>query len=160
MTKRHINLILILIILIIWGGVGLKIFKRHDNSSNIHVRNTKMKVEFKNLKKDTFSLKILENDPFTGNRLSNVKENTLRINKPLAKRKLIKEHSNKTHTNMPIKYYGNLSVNGKNIKAILKIGDDIKRLGVGETFNDLKLLKITKDSVIYRSNNNLGVAKR
>ena len=154
MTKKKINIGLILVVLGLWGAVGYRFIKnnypQHDIAGVNHRSNKisqKLIVE-----RDTFLLEPLVRDPFLDRK--NMDENSAKSINP--QRSFSKVKTNKTpkapkvivNKYWPdIQYYGYIKSNQNNEVVLIKIDGQLLRMHKNEKKNDLVIKDIYKDSV-------------
>ncbi len=155
--KKKVNIILIIAVLLLWGSVIYKALSNYfinDKNFSAVTENYDGK-QFKIAEKDTFTLAILDRDPFL-NKSFFVKKDKPRtmayIYNKLVKKNIIPVKN--TKANFPlISYFGYIkSKEKKDELIIVKINNQLKKLRINETFEGLTVKKKFKDS-IYISNN-------
>jgi hypothetical protein len=151
MKKNKINIILISVVVSIWLLVTLKatgnLFSKEETltgADDTAIPNVQSPQKLTNEK-----LHLNYRDPFlgnstklevkvqTGNSSPRIKNQKNKIDKPLAKEI------------PPIKFFGLIRNTGTNkMVAIVSVNNQEKRMLPGESFNDIKLEKITRDSIL------------
>ena len=158
MKNKKIAYLLLPLVIFIWGAIAYKIIRNYlgNNSPEILFNQNENIIQSKN-KIDTFSLLLNYPDPFLKNQVaSNYQPSN---NNPQ------KTTTNKTTTannkkeNNPVKwptilYCGNIkNKNNNKICSIIKINGTENIMYVGEVCNEVRLVKVFKDSVIVNYKN-------
>lgn len=151
MKKNKINIILICVVVSIWGFVALKatgnLFASEETLSETEetaLSNVQTPQKLTNEK-----LQLNYRDPFLGN--SAKSEVKVQIDNSTSKIKTQKTKIEKPLTKEipPIKFFGLIRNTGTNkMVAIVSVNNQEKRMLPGESFNDIKLEKITRDSIL------------
>lgn len=149
--KKKINIFLVIVVLLLWGSVIYKSLNNYfftDKSISVTSDNYTVK-EFKIREKDTFSLDIINRDPFL-NKSFFIKKKSKGIH--ITTKKTIKKDIipvKKIKTSFPsISYYGYIkSKEKKDELIIIKVHNQIKKLRLSESFEGLTIKKIFKDSI-------------
>lgn len=150
MKKNRTNILLIGIVIAIWGIVIYRIIsgmKNVDSPIN-EIVSTGFGFENKNTTtKDTFSLHKNTRDPFLG------KNPVVLLKSNQNKNNAIKPNIQKPVTEIPkpdIKYLGMIKNNSNEKQmALVRINGQQKRMNPGEEIENMKLLKIFKDSCLF-----------
>jgi hypothetical protein len=150
--KKRINIILLTLVLGLWGTVIYKYVSQYftkkdsfiNNQNEVSINSSKIK------EKDTFSLNLLNRDPF-------LNKSYYSENKPVVLKKTIstpKTNVKPIINNIPkapfpnINYLGYIKSKEKKYElALLKINGKFQRLKINQEIDNIKLLSITKDSV-------------
>ena len=159
MKKKTLNIVLIFLIIIIWGGVLHKFFpgeKQPDTSpSQIYAGNVAIKIN----RKDSIDLKITNDQPFGIKKTKMVRKDPVTINRsPNTMRKA------QVKTDLPwplITYHGFVqNEHSKHKLILLKIDGDLVRLKENESFKEMVITKANKDSIVIRRNNQKKIIKK
>lgn len=150
--KKKINVFLIIAVASLWGIVAYRAVSTYFlNDKNESVSfDGYSKKQFKLIEKDTFDLLAVKRDPFLNKNISEKKEIKMEVSTALpVKKKLgIAKRENFEIPFPQVYYYGYIkSEQKKEEMVILKINDQMKRLRKNETFLDLKIVKVYKDSI-------------
>lgn len=160
MNKKHLNITLIILLVIIWSSVfykyfgGEKAFEENLYLNNVGSSNAK---EY-GIPKDTFQLKLISKDPFGVNR---IKRHS--ISKPSTKKivKEVKPVLDKKLVWPTISYHGFVrSENNTTRLILLKIDNRVYRKREKETVKEITLVTAYKDSLIISLNDNTKTIKR
>lgn len=169
MSKRVINVVLILLMIVIWALVFNKVFKIYDPESsdqNNPIAVSQAEISF-NFSKDTFDLKKIEKDPFLGT-IKKVRKRKENIDqdkkKPSAKANTNKEIKKKVNTELDwpkVYYFGHLKGSNSSSKLILiKIDNKLHKVREGELIDNISISKVYRDSVLVRMKGSIKVVKK
>lgn len=153
MNKKHLNSILIVLLLIIWGSVIYKYFGNktiviHPNA----ITNTPLNKANLTIVKDTFNLNIIAEDPF---RISKKKALVKAVNTSISKNGSVKKKLPTTVNWPSISYYGFVKGEQKDTKLVLiKINNRLYRKRELNTINDVTIVKAYSDSITVSFNKN------
>lgn len=162
MKKNKLNILLIVVVIGIWAIVALKAtggFFANEKAETV-AENTMMEPNIAPKKIANEKLNLNYPDPFLGT----INQPIIKNNNPIIKTD--KERPTKTETlkslNWPtVSYYGSVKNTNKNkMVAILSINNHEKRMLPGEMFQEIKLEKITGDSVLVSWGKNKKYVKR
>lgn len=166
MTKKKINIILILVVLGLWGTVGYKALNRQftGNEMILEKQNQIKNITINQINKDTFKLEKINRDPF----LNTVVETVF----PIPKKEIISNYKPIKKTNIPfisvnnsnmswpeLTYYGYVKTKDQEL-VLLKINSKLYRLKLNELTNGLIVKKKYKDSVQISFNAENKIIKR
>jgi hypothetical protein len=148
MSKKKINIALILALLVVWGGVAFKFFKNYFLAPAARQEFLQQPANVSALvaQRDTFVLKPLERDPFGHAEIRAVATGKERqkTNRFIPK----KTPGNSIMHNWPdIKYHGYFKSSKKEETAMININGRLYKMHKGETNADIMVKKIYKDSV-------------
>lgn len=144
--KKHINSILILLVLFIWGAIGFKYFYKKETTQKSNESIPSMTVANYNIQKDTFQLKDIQN-PFSRTMVS--------VKKTMSKKTHSTQKKYKKKA-IPIKiqwpkvsYHGYVMKNGSSKKlGILKVNGKVMKKRKNELLEDTFTIKnIYEDSI-------------
>lgn len=129
-----------MLVLSIWGIIGYRIFSTiNPSTSKIAVQDFDMSFKPKtNTEVDTFSIHMVNRDPFLGTLLvsNKSKKRQINFNKPKA-------------LWAPIIYHGNVSKQHAKTKVfIISIDDQQYLMKIGQTINEVKLIKGNSNTII------------
>lgn len=149
MKRKHLNIILIILVLFIWGKLVYNYTKRFT----VPIVNTKNNYHYKStisVEKKDFKLSVLQRDPFLNkiHSQSKVKKRKPKTNKT----------SKPKYTSWPtITYLGFIkNKSAHNRLAILKVDGHIKNIKEQSYFNEnIYIRKIFKDSIHLQINKQL-----
>lgn len=133
--------ILITAVLCIWGIIGYKILTAvSPTPKQVALENFNMPFNPKaNTKTDSFSVQLLERDPFLG---------TISVKKPLV---LNKVKPKVPIAWLPVIYHGNISNQDDKIKVfIISIDNEQYLMRLGEEIKGVKLIKGSSSSIIMQ----------
>lgn len=132
---------LIILVLGVWGVIGYKIVAVvNPNSPKIVMQDPDMLFNpINQIEKDTFSVKIVNRDPFLGTLLIK-KKSKGKVLKKLAKPEIIWS---------PIIYHGNISKQDSKTKVfVISIDGQQQLLKIGQVVKGVKLIKGNSKSVV------------
>lgn len=145
--KKKINILLIIIVLALWGGVAYKVINRFFSSEGevFMIEDYNHESDLMISERDTFIINSINRDPFLDEMISVNKE------KPILKKDGNKQFKkiSKPITKIPfpiIYYYGYIKSKEKEL-VLLKINGQLKKMRLNETSEGIKIKKIFKDSV-------------
>jgi hypothetical protein len=150
--KKKVNIILTMVMLCLWGTVGYKYVNRFfvsDEAPTLKEAGLTTNMSNK-IKKDTFDLKPLGNDPFLNKRLSKPIIKAHVVTRYVAKPKLNPEPKKlKIITPFPtVKYFGFIKSQDKKEELILlKINNTLHKTRLNGNCDGIMVKKIYKDSV-------------
>lgn len=164
MKNKTITYILLFLVLVIWGTILYKIFFYTESESETFSMGKTSLTKITPESSDTFSLSLNYSDPFLK---ENVRSNS--ISKSSTSTRKSGQVKPTTIKNNPstspqvvwpkVKYEG-LIKNNNNSTAILSINGSTQFLKIGDSFNDVKVESITKDSVIVSYHKNSKTIKK
>ena len=138
MLKNKKTPILLIAVLIVWGIIGFQIY-RYLNPDEEKLQEISIE-EFKPIAKkqqETYQVKIHERDPFLGKLLVKPKKITRTIVK-------------KTPITFPNVLYNGIIESTKKKTFIMTINGQQKEISIGQTFNEVTLLKGSSREVLLR----------
>jgi len=155
MTKKKINIGLILVVLGLWGAVGYRFIKNNYPQHDItDVNHSSNKISQKLIvERDTFLLEPLARDPFLDRKKieDNTYKNVIRkshYNKLSTKRASILTYTIKRIYWPEIQYCGFIQSSSKNEKVILvKIDGELVKMHRNEIKYNLIVKDVCKDSI-------------
>jgi hypothetical protein len=149
MNKKHINIVLIVVVVGLWGTVLYKYVNRFFVTEDLPYtsQNLSMPIIAK-IKKDSFTIQPLERDPFLGKLLVK-KQNDFRPNVVIKQPIVKKAPEIKITKPFPrVQYYGYIKSQDKSEKLILlKVNNKLERLRLKANIDGLIIEKIYKDSI-------------
>lgn len=155
MNKKHLNTVLILLLIIIWGAVGYKYFGNSTEASK-EDSSTEAKFFYENLyvvSKDTFLLKLTDRDPFGIYRKAKKKAIKSSVKKAIS---ILKPVQNKKIVWPKITYHGFVKNNSRNTPLILlKVNNRLYKKREKEIVSKMTLLKAYNDSLVLSLNGNI-----
>lgn len=148
MKNKKLLYLLVPLTLLLWGSIILKIFNSlsgNGEAKSLNQNESLIKNE-EIVFTDTFSLVLNYSDPFLGNGISKV-ANSGNTTAPPAKN--IKEKQIIVATTWPEINYKGLIRNQKSSKqlALVEINGQGNTMRAGESFNNVELTKVFKDSI-------------
>lgn len=154
MTKKKINIVLIIIVLGLWGAVGYKTITQYFFSKDIIVNTDKTdyKLNMNLINKDTFLLGHISRDPFLDKQYQMTNPIAIKQYPQIA----ILKVSPKTVVSIPkeiinwpsISYHGFIKSNGKNQELILlKIDGKLFRVRKNDIVQKLTVKEVSNDSI-------------
>ena len=160
MKKKHLNILLLVFVIVIYAAIFFKLFgKKQVHSDNtINDFSYLRTVSNYNIKQDTFDISNLLQDPF---RIHN-KIKKSRTSTPKVKVSKTVTTPNSTPIVWPnITYYGFVKNNSKVTKlALLKIGTTLYRKREAESINGLHLVSVFNDSIVLKMQNEMKTVYR
>ncbi len=152
MNKKVVNIVLLSVVLVVWGGVIYRFAKSFFSSNEAPPIVYNTSVDFKNydeIVKDSFDLVLLDRDPFLG-KVSSKSNQPKKVvkKKPTAKR--VSKPAPKKIVYWPnsIQYYGYLK-SGARSRALIRVEGKMLKLKVGQNITDDIFVKdIHKDSLL------------
>ncbi|MFH6996020.1 hypothetical protein [Flavobacterium sp. FlaQc-48] len=154
MSKKKINIILILVVFGLWGTVGYKILNRQLTTDDtiLQKQNQQSNVTINQINKDTFELKKINRDPFLNKefQITSTAPGQTVFNYLPVKKKIIPAIS-KADSNLSwpvLNYYGYIASKERNEEVVLlKIDSKLCKLKLKTAFNGLIVKKRYKDSI-------------
>ncbi len=139
MKNKTKTYILLALVLGVWGAIGYRIVST-INPSAPDVAQQNFEVSFSpktNIEVDTFSIRVVNRDPFLGTLL--VK------NKP---KKTIRKTVQPKITWLPVLYHGSISKQNTKTKVfIISVSGQQNLMKIGQTINGVKLIRGNNNSV-------------
>lgn len=152
-NKKKINIVLIIAVSGLWSTVLFKYVNRFFYVNDLN-QPSKIAMNAKlpeKIKKDTFDLKPLANDPFLGRSYVRpvVKARAMYYGKPKAVVKVPLQSKPKTIVSFPVvKYFGFIKSRDKKDEMILiKVGSSLHKTRLNENCDGVIVKKIYRDSV-------------
>jgi hypothetical protein len=156
MKNKKMTYILLPLVIIIWGAIVYRIIVYYMGDDPVNI--TKESNDYAAMKlnnKDTFSLLINYQDPFLKNALSITPTVTI-VHTPVAKSPIVnKEKKDNAPVSWPTIIYCGLIKNKESNKScsIIKINNSEHLMIVGDTYSEVTLLMIYKDSAVVQYKN-------
>ncbi|TRW27533.1 hypothetical protein FMM05_02520 [Flavobacterium zepuense] len=150
MTKKSINIILIIVVLSLWGTAGYRYLSNFFTSDTLKAVNShKTDIKFKDVKRDTFLLQPLAIDPFLHDAYAIPKPPVMHIKTTTINFKTRNtEKTLKSVISWPdIHYYGFIQSQNKNQVVLVKIDDKLFKMHKGEIINGIYIKEMFKDSI-------------
>lgn len=151
MTKKTINVCLIIVVLSVWGLAGYRYLKNYLFHEEFRQEGTTPTANIKSLTaaRDTFLLKPLERDPFLNAvvlpEMHHTASKAIRKTKGYSAKP---SNTSKVDTNWPdIQYHGFIKSGKKGEVALIYINGSMYKMQAGDSKNSVTLKKIFKDSV-------------
>ena len=156
MKKNKINIILISVVISIWLLVGLKATGNLFSNEEVTDAEDEMVLSDTKSPQKLMNEKLLLNyrDPFLGLEYqvsTNNSNSQVSVNNSNVSRNNRNQRKEIPITKEipPVKFFGLVRNTGTNkMVAIVSVNNQEKRMLTGETFNEIKLEKITKDSIL------------
>lgn len=154
MTKKKINIVLIIIVLGLWGAVGYKTITQYFFSKGLILSTdqTDSKLNLNLINKDTFMLGHITRDPFLDKQyqMTNpiaIKQDQKVSNLNVSPKTVVSKP--KEIINWPsISYHGYIKSNGKNQELILlKIDGKLFRVRKNDMVQQLIIKEVSNDSI-------------
>lgn len=156
MSKKYLNSILIVFLIVIWGSVIYKYFgKQSDKQLTSEYVNSNHNYQYDyKMVRDTFKLKLTNPNPFKASKKT-LKTRTVKANNKPTKKKQVKNNVSKAKTTWPlITYHGFVKGDKKATRLILlKINNRLYRKREKETIKGVSLIKAYNDSLLVSFNN-------
>ncbi|MFB9108534.1 hypothetical protein [Flavobacterium gyeonganense] len=153
MTKKKINIILILLVLGLWGTVGYRALYRQFSDSEVTniIQDQKYNVSIKQINKDTFELEKINRDPFLNRNFQVIvvpKKNTSEYS-PKKQLQLAAPQKKKAYIEWPqINYFGYIGSKEKGEDIILvMINSELCKLKLNTPLKGITIKKRYKDSI-------------
>ncbi|WP_300570380.1 hypothetical protein [Flavobacterium sp.] len=152
MSKKKINIALLIVVLALWGTVGYKTISQYFFSKELAFNDVKLntKLNFNQIKKDTFNLESIQRDPFLNNN-SEPPTNTEVVKKVYLPKKVVSKPvaAPKPVLQWPaIFYYGYIKSKDKTEELILvKIDRQLHKLRKNDQIDGLTIKKVFNDSI-------------
>lgn len=153
MSKKQINIALIIVVLLLWGAVLYKYVNRFFNNEEIVYQQPEFSLPIAKIEKDTFELQLLVRDPFLGK--ITIKKESNPIIKKIISKPIVKNTPEPIITKpYPIvQYFGYIKSHDKNQKLILlKVNNRLERVRLNDNIDGLIVEQIYKDSVVVSFN--------
>ncbi|MBP2832825.1 hypothetical protein J8281_11570 [Aquimarina sp. U1-2] len=160
MNKKILNRVLLVFLVVIWGIVFQKIFKFFGNSSDQEDLAFKIQPIVppkNNFSKDTFNMSRISRDPFLG-KVSFSKRKQVASTKvkvpPTHQRTNRSKSKIASVASWPkISYHGYVKgVKSTSELILVRVNNTFKKLHEGEYWEDLKIQKVYRDSIIVKRN--------
>jgi hypothetical protein len=148
MNKKHINIVLIIAVISLWGTVLYKYVNRFLTTNELVYTQQNLSIPIvAKIEKDTFTIYPLERDPFLGKLLVK-KQNNFKTKNPVIK-SFVKNIEPKITSPFPrIQYFGYIKSQDKSEKLILlKVNNKLERVRLKANIDGLIIEKIYKDSI-------------
>lgn len=152
MTKKKINIILILVVLGLWGTVGYKALNRQftGNEMILEKQNQTDNANINQINKDTFELEKINRDPFLNKQFQTaaaVPETVVSYYKPAIKAAAPAVPKIDSNISWPVlSFYGYLKTKDQEL-VLLKVDSKLCRLKLNDPINGLVVKKKYKDSI-------------
>ncbi len=150
MNKKHINIVLIIAVVGLWGTVLYKYVNRFFNTDELAYTSQDFSMPIiAKIEKDTFAIKPLERDPFLGKLLIKKQNNFIPKN-VVIKTPIVKTPEIKIDKPFPrVQYFGYIKSQDKSEKLILlKVNNKLERVRLNSNIDGLIIKQIYKDSVV------------
>ncbi|MCO6173445.1 hypothetical protein NHF50_00145 [Flavobacterium sp. NRK F10] len=162
MTKKHINIVLIAVVVALWGTVLYKYVNRFFANNDIAYTPEEFSAPvITQIKKDTFNLQPLIRDPFLGKILTKKEDHPSPRN---IVQSSIPKRSVEPKVTKPfpiVKYFGYIKSQDKSEELILlKINNRLERVRLNSDIEGLLVKEIYKDSVIVSYGKEIRSFKR
>ena len=164
--KKKINIVLIVLVVSLWGGVFYKIVKQFLFKEEIQFQAPTIKINVLGtfIAKDTFDFVESTRDPFLNISTTTPKKigQVAIINKlvPIKKPKPVLTEKAPSRMFPTVTYYGYMSSGTDKHSALLKINSKQVKLFENEEYEGLKLLKVYRDSVLVTFNSNKVMVRK
>ncbi|WP_298892444.1 hypothetical protein [uncultured Psychroserpens sp.] len=154
MKKKHLNIVLFILVFVIYGGVFFKIFKKKEVQLDNSAYNStfSQQVSDFNIKRSNFNISSMKSDPFGISKM--------RTRKPIVKmepKSTFNSVPQKTKTSMTwprVTYYGFIKNNSKTTRlALIKINNKLHRKREQEKIDNILIVKAYNDSIKLSFNN-------
>jgi hypothetical protein len=152
MSKKRINIALLILVMSLWGRVGYKTVSQYFFSKEVALSDIQSNstFNFSQIKKDTFHLEIIQRDPFLNK--SSVNPNQIAVVKKVyVQPKIITKPpiQPKPIINWPsVSYYGYIKSKDKTEELILvKIENQLHKLRKNATIDGLIIKRVFNDSI-------------
>lgn len=152
MTKKKINIMLILVVLGLWGTVGYKALNRQftGNEMILEKQNKAGNTKINQINKDTFELQKINRDPFLNKQFQTaaaVPETVVSYYKPAIKAAAHAVPKIDSNISWPaLSFYGYLKTKDQEL-VLLKVDSKLCRLKLNDPINGLVVKKKYKDSI-------------
>ena len=152
MSKKRINIALLILVLALWGTVGYKSMNQYFFPKEIALNDVQSNstFNFSQIKKDTFNLEPIQKDPFLNKNNFNLNQNTV-VKKVYVQPKVINKPpvQPKSIINWPsVSYYGYIKSKDKTEELILvKIDNELHKLRKNAAIDGLIIKKVFNDSI-------------
>lgn len=152
MSKKRINIALLILVLGLWGTVGYKTINQYFFSKEVALSDVQSNAtfNFSQIKKDTFHLEAVQRDPFL-NKNSVVQHENPVVKKIYSQPKVVNKPiiQPKPIINWPsVSYYGYIKSKEKSEELILvKIDNELHKLRKNSDVDGLVIKKVYNDSI-------------
>lgn len=162
MDRKYLNSVLIVLLVVIWGGVIYKHFGgKNISKKNMDISNVYLKTEYNHIiAKDTFLLEFKVGDPFriSGKSIKPTKKLQTIVNKTI---KIQRTQVLKNIVWPNITYHGFVKGENNTTRLILlKIDNRLYRKREKEQVKDIRLVKAFNDSLEVSLNGNNKIITR
>ncbi|MGH2667449.1 hypothetical protein [Flavobacterium sp.] len=152
MSKKKINIALIMVVLGLWGTVAYKAVSQYFFSNEIALNDAQGQADFNisKIEKDTFKLETISRDPFLNKSVEPAKPT---IPKPALPKKMVVPQPRFVKPKIVIMwpevhYYGYIKSKEKKDELIMvKIGSKLYKLRKNDQIDGLFIKKVYNDSV-------------
>lgn len=156
MTKKKINIVLIVVVIVLWGSVAYRSINQYFFPNQVYLTNNYEQVnfDFKKVLKDTFQLENLSRDPFLQvNSSVNPKPFEIRNPKICQIKPVVrKEKLPPVPVEWPeISYYGYIKSINKNEELIMiKVNNKLHKVKKNAELQEIKVTNVYKDSIVVK----------
>lgn len=159
--NKKLTILLICAVAAVWGIIIFRIVFREDSSGS-HVIPSKMKIVDEPLdqyfvKEDTVELLLSYRDPFLGHVASGTRERVEQVSQPVA---IEVPYVEPVVINWPDIVYAGYINNGNKKVCIVSVNGREQMIAEGETFENVKLVKNSNDSILVEWQGNRKYVKQ
>lgn len=163
MTKKAINIGLLIIVVFIYGSIVIKCSKNNNLSSDTNAianLNSNYSADRK-MVKDTFQLNITQTSPFGVSKKRKTYRNSNAQNQSSNTKKRTPRSSSNSEIWPKINYYGFVKSEKKSTRLVLvKIGDRLYRKREKEEIDQIRIEKAYSDSLLVSFNRSKKMIKK
>lgn len=162
--RKKVNMLLIVFVLGLWGTLGYRSVKLffYEPEQLVDTSVIVASTQFKKLEKDTFELQQLARDPFLGTYSKQKSERTYLGNSVKIQNKVSKLKTVAKKPFPSVLYFGYIEKNGVDQKelVLLKVNGKFLRLRINQSFEGLKIKKVSKDYIELSFNDTIQNIKK
>ncbi|WP_330443320.1 hypothetical protein [Flavobacterium sp. C4GT6] len=153
--KKKINVILIIVVIALWGGIGYRFLSNYFFTPDQPVLRTYFdsNTDIDNIfvQRDTFVMEPIKRDPFLNKIKSDSKSILVRnnsANNTVKPKQVVTHSSTEIKTYWPkIEYYGYIKSGDNKELVLLNINGSVKKMHIGENGSGVTVNKISRDSI-------------
>jgi hypothetical protein len=158
MKKKHLNILLLILVFVIYGGVFSKLFgkKQLEVKASDYNYSFNTQIPKFDIKRNSFDINSVEKDPFRINKKSKQLNTVSKGNKSTNPTQNIKKKS------WPrISFFGFVKNDLKFTRlALVKVGNKLYRKREGEVIDNITIVKVYSDSIKLKFENENKIITR
>lgn len=153
MKKNNLRYLLGLILIIVWGLLGFRIYHKMNKSTNVHMQDNSLNLEPAKNEARVFNLSLDYNDPFLKKQFKPKPKFVKRNNNsqaPVIRQRVKNKPGPKKRQKVrfpQIVYKGNIQTKEGRMVALLSVNEKFMQLAENEKYHEMTLLKVYRDSI-------------